>query len=203
MRCAHTPACFHSVSNHSNNNKVSRFERLHTSCGLARHTWFQDSGGMLNATLQAAQAVPAAVGKDGCALGGDEQQSVRAALSAAQQHSAQSAGPDPNESPTRQRTDKAEEASRGLTGSLPSGRQTRSSATPWSRTSWSSAMFLSCTWWNSWRRRLLGNRSPPDALCRNDCPFLLKSYSIQTLSWCSHCDPSDATEKRTWKRRVG
>ena len=35
------------------------------------------------------------------------------------------------------------------------------------------------------------------AHCRNDFPFLLKSYSIQTLSWCSHCDPSDALEKRT------
>ena len=30
------------------------------------------------------------------------------------------------------------------------------------------------------------------AHCRNDCPFLLKSYSTQTLSWCSHCDQSDA-----------
>ena len=37
---------------------------------------------------------------------------------------------------------------------------------------------------------------------RNDCPFLLKSYSIQNLRWCSHCDPSDALEKRTWRRRV-
>ena len=25
--------------------------------------------------------------------------------------------------------------------------------------------------------------------------FLLKSYSIQTLSWCSHCDRSDIVEK--------
>ena len=40
------------------------------------------------------------------------------------------------------------------------------------------------------------------AHCRNDCPFLLTSFSIQTLSWCSHCDPSDALEKRTWMRRV-
>ena len=40
------------------------------------------------------------------------------------------------------------------------------------------------------------------AHCRNDCPFLLKSHSIRTLSWCSHCDPSDALEKRTWRRRV-
>ena len=31
-----------------------------------------------------------------------------------------------------------------------------------------------------------------DAHCRDDCPFLLKSHSIQSLSWCSHCDPSDA-----------
>ena len=41
------------------------------------------------------------------------------------------------------------------------------------------------------------------ARCRNDFPFLLKSYSIQTLSWCSHCDPSDALEKRTWRRALG
>ena len=41
------------------------------------------------------------------------------------------------------------------------------------------------------------------AHCRNDCPFLLKSHSIQSLSWCSHRDPSNALEKRTWRRRVG
>ena len=29
---------------------------------------------------------------------------------------------------------------------------------------------------------------------RNDCPFLLILYSIWTLSLCSHCDPSDASE---------
>ena len=40
------------------------------------------------------------------------------------------------------------------------------------------------------------------AHCTNHFPFLLKSYSIQTLNWCSHCDPSDALEKRTWRRRV-
>ena len=27
--------------------------------------------------------------------------------------------------------------------------------------------------------------------------FFLKSCSIQTLSWCSHCGPSNALEKRT------
>ena len=41
------------------------------------------------------------------------------------------------------------------------------------------------------------------AHCRNDCPFLLKSHVIQSLSWCSHCDPNDALEKRAWRRRVG
>ena len=40
------------------------------------------------------------------------------------------------------------------------------------------------------------------AHCRNDCPFFLKLCSIQNLSWCSHWDPSDALEKRTWRRRV-
>ena len=40
------------------------------------------------------------------------------------------------------------------------------------------------------------------AHCRNDCPFFLNSHSIRTLRWCSHCDPSDALEKRTWRRRV-
>ena len=26
---------------------------------------------------------------------------------------------------------------------------------------------------------------------------------IQSLSWCSHCDPNDALEKRAWRRRIG
>ena len=39
--------------------------------------------------------------------------------------------------------------------------------------------------------------------CRKDCPSFLKSFSIQTLSWCSHCDPRDALEKRTSRGRVG
>ena len=51
--------------------------------------------------------------------------------------------------------------------------------------------------------RVMITKNGRAAHCRNDCPFLLKSYSIQTLSWCSHCDPSDALEKRTWRRRVG
>ena len=41
------------------------------------------------------------------------------------------------------------------------------------------------------------------AHCRNDCPFLLKSHVIQSLSWCSHCDPNDALDKRAWRRRIG
>ena len=51
--------------------------------------------------------------------------------------------------------------------------------------------------------RVMVTKHGKAAHCRNDCPILLKSYSIQTLSWCSHCDPSDAFEKRTWRRRVG
>ena len=35
------------------------------------------------------------------------------------------------------------------------------------------------------------------AHCRDDWTFLLKSFPIQTPSWCSHCDPSDTLEKRT------
>ena len=40
------------------------------------------------------------------------------------------------------------------------------------------------------------------AHCGNDCPFLWKSSVIQSLSWCSHCDPKDALEKRAWSRRI-
>ena len=46
--------------------------------------------------------------------------------------------------------------------------------------------------------RILITKNGKAALCRYDCPFLLQSYSIQALSWCSHCDPSDVLEKRTW-----
>ena len=51
--------------------------------------------------------------------------------------------------------------------------------------------------------RLMITKNGRAAHCRNDCPFLLRSYSIQTLSLCSRCDPSDALEKHTWRRRVG
>ena len=51
--------------------------------------------------------------------------------------------------------------------------------------------------------RLLITKNGKAAHCRNDCPFLLKSYSIQFLSWCSHCDPSDVLEKTHLERRVG
>ena len=34
------------------------------------------------------------------------------------------------------------------------------------------------------------------AHCRNDCPFLLTSFSIQSLKSCSHCDPSDVLGKK-------
>ena len=33
-------------------------------------------------------------------------------------------------------------------------------------------------------------------------PEIPMKVMIQTLSWCSHCDPSDALGKRTWRRRV-
>ena len=45
--------------------------------------------------------------------------------------------------------------------------------------------------------RVMVTRKGRAAHCRNDCPF------FQTLSWCSHCDPSDALEKHIWRRRVG
>ena len=43
------------------------------------------------------------------------------------------------------------------------------------------------------------------AHCRNDCPFLLQSYSIQILRWCSHFDPSDVLahlEAARWVMRT-
>ena len=51
--------------------------------------------------------------------------------------------------------------------------------------------------------RILITSNGKAAHCRNDGLFLLKSYSIQIVSWCSHCDPSDILEERTWRRRVG
>ena len=51
--------------------------------------------------------------------------------------------------------------------------------------------------------RVLITKTGKAAQCRNDCPLLLKLYSIQSLGWCSQCDPSDVLEKRTWRRRVG
>ena len=51
--------------------------------------------------------------------------------------------------------------------------------------------------------RILITKNGKAAHCRDDSPLLLKSYSNQTLSWCSHCAPSDILEKNTWRRRVG
>ena len=51
--------------------------------------------------------------------------------------------------------------------------------------------------------RVLITKNGKAAHCRNDCPLLLKSYSIQSLSWCSHCDPSNVLEKRTWSGALG
>ena len=69
--------------------------------------------------------------------------------------------------------------------------------------------------WSTMRRKLLGrsDQTTPSrvlitkngkaAHCRNDCSFLLKSYSNQSLSWCSHCDPSNVLGKRTWSGALG
>ena len=51
--------------------------------------------------------------------------------------------------------------------------------------------------------RVLITKNGKAAHCRNDCPFLLKSYPTQSRSWCSHCDPSEVLEERTRRRRVG
>ena len=39
--------------------------------------------------------------------------------------------------------------------------------------------------------------------CRCGCPIVLKAHAIQSLSWCSQCDPNNASEKRAWRRRIG
>ena len=39
--------------------------------------------------------------------------------------------------------------------------------------------------------------------CRNDCPFLLRSREVQSLSWFSHCDPNDSSQKRDRRRHIG
>ena len=51
------------------------------------------------------------------------------------------------------------------------------------------------TWDPEIPMRVMITKNGRAAHCRNDCPFLLRSYSIQTMSWCSHCDPSDTLEK--------
>ena len=51
--------------------------------------------------------------------------------------------------------------------------------------------------------RIMVTKHGKAAHYRNDCPFLLKDHVIQSLSWCSHCDPNDALEKRAWRRRIG
>ena len=51
--------------------------------------------------------------------------------------------------------------------------------------------------------RIMITKHGKAAHCRNDCPFLLTSHVIQSLSWCSHCDPNDASEKLAWRLRVG
>ena len=50
--------------------------------------------------------------------------------------------------------------------------------------------------------RIMVTKHDKAAHCRNDCPFLLESHVIQSLSWCSHCDPNDALEKRAWVMRT-
>ena len=39
------------------------------------------------------------------------------------------------------------------------------------------------------------------AHCRCECPFLWEAHAIQSLSWCSHCDPNDALEKHRFEAR--
>ena len=51
--------------------------------------------------------------------------------------------------------------------------------------------------------RIMVTKHGKAAHCRNDCLFLLQSHMIQPLSWCSHCDPNDASDKRAWERCIG
>ena len=49
-----------------------------------------------------------------------------------------------------------------------------------------------------------GHEARQDRALQKRLPILfLKSHAIQSLSWCSHCDPNDALEKRAWRRRIG
>ena len=103
----------------------------------------------------------------------------------------------------------------------------------WMMAGWITVVIMTCCilvglvllWWKSGRvaetvdngtQKLQEGRCSQDVLarimvtnrgkaahCTNDCPFLLKSHVIQSLSWCSHCDPHDALEKRAWRRRFG
>ena len=50
--------------------------------------------------------------------------------------------------------------------------------------------------------RIMVTKHGKAAHFRYGCPFLVKSHVIQSLGWCSHCDPHDAFEERAWMRRV-
>ena len=49
--------------------------------------------------------------------------------------------------------------------------------------------------------RILLVRNGKVAHLKSDCPFLPMSHAIHSLSWCSQCDPTDAFEKRDWRRQ--
>ena len=65
--------------------------------------------------------------------------------------------------------------------------------------------------WKLWQRADTLNTSlrGHDHEARQGCTLQkrllvpLKSHVIQSLRWCSHCDPNDALEKRAWSRRIG
>ena len=44
--------------------------------------------------------------------------------------------------------------------------------------------------------RILVVRNGRAAHLKSDCPFLLGALAIQTLSWCSYRNPTDAFQKR-------
>ena len=44
--------------------------------------------------------------------------------------------------------------------------------------------------------RIMITKHGKAAHCRNDGPFLVKSHAIQSLIWCSHCNPNDSLGKK-------
>ena len=69
---------------------------------------------------------------------------------------------------------------------------------------WCTIMSLVQLWWKSGRvAKTIDNGTHTLEEGESDCPFFVKSHVIQSLSWCSHCDPNDSLEKRAWRRRIG